>query len=235
MIASIKEIDMLKLILIMTLFVVSSCSPVPSDNTTIGKIRRFEPLAVTVEDTERMKRICLALSAKEDLLSTLVLSGEKYDFTYSEKGCLDKTISSSKMITTKIVKNEGNYIFKASDNETYFFSDVETTSKGVMSEICKNLSGLTSPVQTSSSQALWFTSFISGQDCQADENTICIHLQSGSVMEDGLSYRIHTNQWLKFKVTNGRLGFFTERKLITSLTCSGIETLEKRVGLNETL
>lgn len=212
------------------LFILTSCLGEPQKvQDTVGAVRRFEPLVVTVEDSERIEAVCRALSSKEDLLSVLVSTGTEYRFSYSQKNCSDRQLSIPKEVTTTIQKTDTGYVFRPTNGESFGFSDVETVSKGVMSQICQNLGNLMSPMQISRTGAVWFTSFTSSEHCQADEKGICIHLQRGTVIED-ISYEIHTNEWLKIKLTNDRRGFFVERKIISSGDCSQ-GTIEKRATL----
>jgi len=48
---------------------------------------------------------------------------------------------------------------------------------------------------------------------------------------DDFYYKIHTNEWLKIKITNDNRGFFKERKLISTAACSGKGFIEKRASL----
>jgi hypothetical protein len=212
------------------LFLLTSCLGEPQKvQDTVGAVRRFEPLVVTVEDSERIEAVCRALSSKEDLLSVLVSTGSEYRFNYSQKNCSDRQLSIPKEVATTIQKTDLGYVFRPTNGESFGFSDVETVSKGVLSQICQNLGNLMSPMQISRTGAVWFTSFTSGEHCQSDERGICIHLQRGTVLED-INYEIHTNEWIKIKLTNDRRGFFVDRKIISSGDCSQ-GTIEKRATL----
>lgn len=220
----------MKSIFLICLIFLFSCVSEPEKNQgTVGVVRRFEPLMVTAEDGERILAICRALSSKEDLLNVLVSAGTEYTFSYSEKNCEQAEASGSKTVTAVISKADSGYVFKTKQGEAFGFSDVETFSRGVMSELCQTTGSLMSPVQTSSTGALWYTTFTSSEHCQSDQNGICIHLQRGSVL-DGVNYKIHTNEWIKFKIANDKRGFFTERKLITSASCSK-GTIERKAVL----
>jgi hypothetical protein len=220
---------MTRLVLI-SLFLISSCiGEPPKIQDTVGAVRRFEPLVVTVEDSERIEAICRALSSKEDLLSVLVSTGTEYKFSYSQKNCSDRQSSIPKDVVTTIQKTDLGYVFRPTNGEAFGFSDVETVSKGVMSQICQNLGNLMSPMQISRTGAVWFTSFTSSEYCQSDDKGLCIHLQRGTVLDD-INYEIHTNEWIKFKIANDKRGFFVERKLISSGDCSK-GTIEKRAVL----
>lgn len=220
--------------ILLSIFILSfvSCMPeqVPEDSLSLSEVVRFEPLMVTVEDNERINAICSALLDKEDILDVIVTSGKEYLFDYGQKGCQDSSFPSMKRVTTSIQRSEINYFFRPKENDVFGFPDVETTTKGVLTQICANTQNLMNPMQTSSAGALWFTTFTSSEHCQSDAQGICIHLQRGSVVND-FYYKIHTNEWLKIKITNDNRGFFKERKLISTAACSGKGFIEKRASL----
>jgi hypothetical protein len=218
---------MSKLLLLCLVFLIACVSEPQITPDSVGEVKRFEPLMVTFEDNERIQAICRALSSKEDLLDILVSTGAEYNLTYTQKGCGEQELPTPKSVIATLKKVDVNYIFKPKNGEFFGFPDVETYSKGVMKDICQNSGSLMNPMQTSRTGAIWFTSFTSTAHCRSDANGICIHIQRGSVT-DNASYRIHTNEWIKFRVNNDRRGFFVERKLISSANCSPNNTIEKR-------
>lgn len=221
---------MSKFLLLPLLALVACVSETKQTPDSVGDIKRFEPIMVTFEDSERIQAICRALSSKEDLLSVLVTTGAEYTFSYTQKACNESELPTPKNVVTTIQRPDSNYIFKAKDNVTFGFADVETATKGVMREICQNVGSLMSPMQTSSTGAVWFTTFTPADHCQSDANGMCIHIQRGSAV-DSVNYKIHTNEWIKFKLTNDKRGFFMERKLISSANCNSGKTFEKRAVL----
>ncbi len=207
-----------------------SCVPQAEEVTSSTEaVMRYEPLSVPPEDLSRIKAICNALEVKEERLPSLISSN--YVFTYVERSCEASELSAPIELSVAINRPESNYIFRRSDGGPFAFPNVETTSSGVMSEICTNLNDLRSPMQTSSKGAIWFTTFTSTRHCISDYDSMCIHIQKGEYIND-LNYRIHTNEWIKFKIRDERVGFFTERKLISSADCGAGKSIEKRVKLN---
>lgn len=223
----------MKIILLLNLILcLVSCVPSESqdESFSLEGVIRFEPLEVTAQDSERIRLICNALLEKEDMLNIFVDSGREYVFDYGQKGCLETTFPPLKKVTTTIQRSEMNYLFRARENDVFGFPDVETTSKGVLRQICANTQNLINPLQTSSSGALWFSTFTASEHCQSDAEGICIHLQKGNVVDD-FYYRIHTNEWLKIKLTTDKRGFFSQRKLLSTLGCSENGYIERRAVL----
>lgn len=221
----------MKHILSLFLLLLVSCVGNPEEIVAPTVVmRRYEPISVTVEDSERVQSICQALLNKEDLLAMHVSNGTGFTFSYSEKGCRDQNLSTPKLIKTRIDRSDSNFYFLPVNGYAFSFTEVETTNRGVLAEICQRTSDLVNPIQTSRSGALWFTTFTSNKHCQSDATGICIHLQKGSIVDE-LNYQIHTEEWIKFKITNNNRGFFTERKLISHVGCGVGQVTEKRASL----
>jgi hypothetical protein len=217
------------LLLPLMLFIFSCHSEKGTPIESLGKVRKYEPLAVTLEDSERIRAICNALAAKEDLLSVLVSTGEEYVFNYYQKGCSEPSAPAPKNLVTTIQREVSGYIFQSKNGESFGFPEVETNTQGIFSEICQNTERLMSPILTNTG-AMWFTSFTSNEHCQSDAEGICIHFQKGSFVQD-FDYIVHTNEWIKIKTMNSRRGFFLERKLISSANCSGKNEFHKEARL----
>jgi len=189
---------------------------------------RFEPLSVAEEDLNQIKLICSALEDKEIILPDLV--GQRYNFTYFQKSCESSEYAPEQMISALITKPSQQYVFKNEDGGIFPFPDLETTVDGVMKPICAQLSDLKSPLQISSRMAMWFTTFTSEKHCKSDKDAVCIQIQKGEYLSD-LNYKIHTSEWIKFKVRSNLLGFFIERKLNSRLGCTPGRIFEKKVLL----
>jgi hypothetical protein len=214
--------------LLLPLLILVACSseaPVKPDST--GTIINFEPITNT-EDNERVKAVCQALSNKQNVLSVLSSSGQQYVFNYAQKRCNDSTLPAAKDVATRIVRSDSNYIFKPVNNENFGFSDVETDTLGVMAAICKE--SVASPIRQGSTGAIWWTTFVDAKQCQPGIGTLCVYLQRGS-SADGWKFKIHTNEWIKFRVDGEKEGFFLERKLVSSAGCDKGKTLEMRAVL----
>ena len=221
----------MKLFSIICLFGLVSCAQEQQKAIgTVNEVRNFEPITVSYEDSAKIQAICGALSSKAEVLDILVNNGTEYTFDYSQKGCDDKEPSEIKQVVATIQPSAENFIFKTKNGEAFGFSDVETSEKGIMAEICQNNGHLMNPIQTSRSGAIWFTSFPSARDCQSDAYTACMYIQRGTVIE-GTQYQIHTNEWVKFKVNGDKRGFFIERKMISSAGCGAGKTLSRQAVL----
>lgn len=205
--------------LFVALFIVAGCVSEENTITTNGKeVRNYEPEPMNDTIIARVKAMCNALSYKQDRLSVLVST--EYTFGYSQKGCSSKSSSAPlKDVRVTIAKSGSDYSFKALNGETFGFTDVETNTTGMMKEVCENVdNGLTSPMQTSSTGALWLNIYTTKEDCVSDADAFCIQVSRGSVI-DGSRYAIHTNEWMKVKISGSNRGFFTERKVASTANC----------------
>lgn len=209
-------------------FLFVSCKAKVNKNEEVTEYKRFEPLMVSAPDFSRIKAICDALSAKESVLSVLV--GNDYSFNYSYKGCSEEELSQSSEVPVYLERSGQDFVFKKHSGALFGFSNVETLSKGSMVDICSNLADLKSPLQTSINGAIWFTTFTGPKNCVSDVNHICIQIQKGSHARD-MSYKIHTTEWIKFKIRDERIGFFTERLLVSEADCGPGKKIQRKTIL----
>lgn len=194
---------------------------------SVGDNTQFIQAPLASDDVARLKAICNAVSMKEDQLSVLISS--QYTFSYAEKKCGESSIGAAQDVKVSIERPYGNYVFMKESGDNFAFPDVETTSMGVLASICK-MSSFVSPITTSSTGALWFTTKSNIKHCSPGSTQYCLHIQKGSLVGNN-TYKIHTNEWIKFKLDNPRRGFFVERKLISSASCDSKKTIERRAVL----
>ena len=222
---------MTKFLFLPLLFLLSCISEPAKTPVTVGDTKTFQPIT-NLEDNERVKFICKALGNKENVLSVLSNSGSEYTYSFAQKGCNDTAMPAAKDVVVKIGRSDNGYIFKPKNGEAFGFSDIETANAGVMADICKFGGTLESPITSGSTGAVWWTTYAASEHCQAGFGTLCIYLQRGSLVS-GDQYRIHTEEWIKFKLYDNNEGFFTERKLVSSAGCKNVKggKLEMRATL----
>lgn len=208
---------MTKFLFLPLLFLLSCVGEPAKTPDSTGDTVTFEPVT-NLEDNERVKAVCKALANKENVLNVLASSGSEYTYSFSQKNCSDPALPEAKNVVVRIGRSDNNYIFKSKNGEAFGFTDIETASAGVMADICKFGGTLESPIATGSTGALWWTTFTASEHCQPGFGTICVHLQRAT-QASGDQYRIHTNEWIKFKLYDQNEGFFVERKLISSAGC----------------
>ena len=220
---------MMKLWILMSLLTLAACEgdSVPKSDSVNGVLEYIET-PMEASDAARLRSICDALSAKEDQLSVLISS--EYTFDYSFKGCSDSALGTPKTIATTIQRPYGNYVFERTDGDGFAFPDVETSTKGVLARFCNQGANIVSPIRSSDTGAMWVTTVTDAGRCSAGSGAFCVRIQSGSMTSPGY-YQIHTNEWMKIKLTQPRRGFFIERTLVSSASCSSGKTVEKKVVL----
>jgi hypothetical protein len=218
----------MKLAILSSLLILISCVSEKDQKQPqlIGKVERLDPKPIP-DEYRRIEAICSALKEKEQVLSDLISS--QYTFNYSQKNCSDSALSPSEDITVSIQRPYNEYKFEKLTGGSFAFN-VETFDKGSMTDICANLADLKSPMQTSSSTGIWFTTFTRPEHCASDYYHTCIEIRKGRHVS-GDDYKIYTTEWIKFKIRDGRKGFFTERKLVSSADCSSGREMERRATL----
>lgn len=213
---------MTKFLFLPLLFLLSCISEPTKVTDTTRETVPFQPIT-NLEDNERVKAVCKALANKENVLSTLSNSGSEYTYSFAQKGCNEPALPAAKDVVVKISRTDSGYMFKPKNGEAFGFPDIETASEGVMADICKFGGTLESPIRSGTTGAIWWTTFSASEHCSPGFGTLCIYLQRGNSV-DGNNYKIHTNEWIKFKLYDNNEGFFTERKLVSSAGCKSAKS-----------
>jgi hypothetical protein len=189
---------------------------------SVGESRSTDPIVV---DPAVVSRICQALSQKvpNSLVNTQAA------FTISRKGCDDKKLSVPFDITTTIQNSLNGYTFVQSSGIVPFFGEIETTDKGTMSPVCTQLATgtLTSPVANNNEFIFFNTSSVNPEECSPRSgNEVCILIEKASGSGTNTA-TVHTKEWIRFNLdtTQGKAGFFTLKKQITSTSCAEGKTL----------
>lgn len=208
-------------------FLAVSCGkyiPGSMTDTSIGEVRTLSvsPAAVTPETRTNVVAICNALLQKEAILSTAV--NTTHTFTANQTDCQGSAISSGTQNVT-IQRGSGGYVFRKVEGGDFMFPEIETTSSGVLSEICSNISNLRNPIIGRSEAVYFATSGINPSDCSPLFGELCIQVETAFVQ--GSTATIHTKDWLRIRTNpaQARLGFFSQRKRVTRSYCGQNEVL----------
>jgi hypothetical protein len=200
----------------------TSCGKVEvTGGTGVGEIKNVSPLVVGQSELSIISSICQAIAQKTAALPSYI--NAPATFSYSRKSCSDKTFGTASDVNATIQSTASGFKFVLSGGVDFYFSDLETTDHGSMSQICQQLSTqgtLTSPINYGSEYIFFTTSGISGADCSPLSLENCIYIEKGSADGSGQA-KIHTKEWSRYRVQSytGRVGFFTSKKQLTSLSC----------------
>lgn len=209
-------------LLIMTVLL-ASCGKYESDVTRnlIGESRSGDTLAVTTTDRNNISSICTALAQKASTLASAV--GSTHLFATQQSDCDGVTLIDADL--NVVVQTSGaGYIFKkSSDGLDYIFPEVETNTTGLLANVCADTNSFVNPrIDPGTNSATWITTVgISSNDCTPTSEELCVQVETGSLNNDQ-TYTIHTKDWMRVRLTstNGKLGFFTQRKKLTQATCA---------------
>lgn len=209
-------------LLIMTVLV-ASCGQYESDVTRnlIGESRSADALVVTTTDRNNISSICTALGQKASTLASAV--GSTYLFATQQSDCDGITVVNADL--NVIIQTGGTgYIFKkSSDGLDYIFPELETNTTGLLTNVCADPTSFVNPqIDPGTNSATWITTVgISSNDCTPASEELCVQVETGSLNADQ-TYTIHTKDWMRVRLTstNGKLGFFTQRKKLTQATCA---------------
>lgn len=203
---------------IVALLVVGACGKVDvTGMTQLGTAKPIKPDKLSTTEIARIQLICDALRAKDPALVNLV--NLDYTFAGSTKGCTDSAFAQLPDTTVRLVDTGGYKFLEGST--PYYFSDFETSSSGVLSQICNSLSLGVSPIVPNSSEFIFF-SINDSSDCMSGGLEQCIVIERGNRSSDSEAI-IHTREWIKVKLqsnTTNNVGFWTYKKRVTQASCA---------------
>ena len=207
---------------LMLLAILSCGKYTVSGDSSLSTFKSMAPVIVAPgsRDFNDIQAICEAIQAKTTTIEALVSTA--FSFTGTAKNCTDSSFSELPDSIVILTKELGSYKF-SEGNSLFYFSDVETSTEGILSQICAKLPNLASPISVDSNNLLYFsTTDISTSDCLAGNNEICIKIEKAikSPTSKGDMGRIHTREWMSVKVVQPRRGFFTYRKRISEASCT---------------
>jgi hypothetical protein len=203
----------MKLFWIISLIVLAACGKVETDTTTnLGNQKLTAPEKLGTSEIARIQTICEALKQKEIGLSTIVSTD--YLFGGTAKACTDAGFSTLPDATVRLVDQLG---YKFYDGiSPYYFSDVETENTGILSQICSSLSLGTSPIMIGADYV--FFDVKDSTDCVSGSNQQCVVIEKATKSSE-TEAKVHTREWIKVKLDQPNLGFWTYKKRISQASC----------------
>lgn len=213
------------LLLVSSLVFIASCTEegTQTPKSNLGSIREFIQVPVNGDE---FANLCAKLEQKEDRLPSLSTAQAEYHFSYAQKNCSEAQLGAASEVSVTIDQLGGNYFFRPVGNATFGFKEIETSSEGIMKEICANVRALTNPLMTGSNSAIWFRK-VNEENCRSDKNNICVKFEKGTI--DGYNrYSIHTEELIQFGLTGNNTGFFVKRFMNTVGNCNKGSSIQRQ-------
>lgn len=205
----------MKLVVLMSLFVFASCGKVEvAGSALIGSKKAIVPEQLNNTSVTRIRSICDALAAKESALNNN--PNADYVFSGSTKGCNDNGFAPLPNTTVRLVDQK--FLEGALP---YYFSDVETPSSGVLSQICNSLSLGVSPIATSPNEFIYFT-VNDTAECQSGGTNQCILIERATRTSETQA-KVHTQEWIRVNTVSpniNNVGFWTFKKRLSQASCA---------------
>lgn len=203
----------MKLFLMISLIALAACGKVETDTTSnLGTSKLTSPEKLKASEIASIQTICEALKQKETGLSTL--GSTDYLFSGTAKACTDSGFSPIADATVRMVDQFGLKFYDGI--APYYFSDVETENTGILSQICSSLSLGFSPIIIGSDYV--YFDVADNTDCASGGNQQCIRIEKATKSSD-TEAKIHTREWIKVKLDQPNLGFWTYKKRISQASC----------------
>lgn len=219
----------MKLLLLTVAILTTACGKYEISGAGSNTVNELRPLSnasqLTDLDRTNLLAVCSALNTKTNVLNQGT-SGSTFTFFSTERDCSKNVVSAGNVDVTIVSQGSNAFGFKRkSDGQDFLFPNVETTSSGLFSDICSNVNNIVSPVVDGSSVTFVTTTGISSSDCAQVGNEVCVKIEKGTVQ--GTSAVIISKDWIRVRVggTQGKIGFFTQRKKVTQSYCAQNEAL----------
>lgn len=223
----------MKFLMILFAFFTLACGKMVVDKSgnSLGTSRALSMKSpLTSFDQNNLTSVCNALTQKVAILPSVVNS--VLEFSTNQKDCLGNATPEAS-VQVGIHSNGSGYIFKRkSNNQDFIFPDVETPSSGALADVCSSLNSFQNPLISGSHASYFTTSGILASNCRPVEGEICVQIERAS--QEGNSFVVHTQEWLRIRVSstrNEKIGFFTERRKITRGFCGLDQKLEFQATL----
>lgn len=208
--------------MLLSILAFASCGKVnlPVD-TQLATMNSLTPQLMAVGSSEhsKIKEICDAVATKTLTINSLV--NTDYVFSGTAKQCAETSFFNIADTAVKLVNQSGGFKFAEGAN-LFFFSEVETSDQGVLSEICENLNNLVSPIAQGTTNLLYFSAVnINSSDCLTTPTERCIKIERATKVNTstGLQGRVHTREWIRTRLEQPKIGFYNYRKVISEAGC----------------
>jgi len=211
----------MKFVLPVFILLVISCGKTEvDDDQRLNTTNSLEAVKLSSSELKNLREICGAIATKTTTIGALV--NTSWVFSGTEKSCTDTVFKETPDSTVSLLSLNGSYSF-GTPASLFYFSDVETSNEGVLGRICSRISTeLTSPLDPAAVDLLYFTTEkLSASDCPNATEERCIKIERATTVntEKGTKGKVHSREWIRIRVNEPRLGFFTYKKRISIAGC----------------
>ncbi len=208
-----------------------SCGKIkqPKKNSGLGGLFEGTAQPLSPSDVEKLKMICDAVAFKTARLSN---DYRDFNFLYSSKPCSENNLSEPTPILAHIQNRGAGLAFYADSGASFPFSEIETSSSGIVSKIC-NSGGMDRVALDAGGLSMAFFNTADSSQCSSSSTTRCLLVKTGSLVAGTINYQHHTSDWIKFNVngSDAYAGYFESRFVSSQVGCSGGKTVERNVTL----
>lgn len=200
-----------------------------TSSSGIGTVKQLQTASISTGDHLVFDSICQALVQKGQKLSLSQPSGMTFDVV--QKDCDGNNVVFDSQVVR--VENSSGYRFvNQTTNAAFVFPEVETSTSGIMKEICGGASSL--PIISGSEAKTVSASGLSSADCPTASGERCLVVEYGTKVEGTTnSYKIYKKEFVRFNTvtTSGKYGYFTYRKSFSGSVCDQNKSVESQVTL----
>lgn len=195
---------MIKILLPLALLFTFGCGKMEVGNESagqVGGVRTFSSAAASPERLSQIQSVCTKLQQKDTSYVYYVngFSRFRYDTTY--KSCDGETTTATVAPT---LSNSGGLLQFVLPPGQSLATSIETATSGRISQLCRAISALGYPHETSATSAIWYDVF-TGSNCpSSDPDVLCVKLETGTKQANTNSYVITSTDKFFLDFTPGQ-------------------------------
>ncbi len=167
------------------LIALSGCGKNPVADVDGIQSRTFNTVVAAADTTLKsdLFSLCSILNDKDLFFRTNYLNGTtKFNFTTKQRLCTSAETSSA--VSAVLTFNGTSLGFQKLSGENFILTP-ETRQSGIVSDLCRDVNGLTQPLLVSSQKALRYD-LKSGSVCSDNPNHRCVTIETAEKQYDGM-------------------------------------------------
>lgn len=220
----------MKILSVVLLLGIIACGRSPVGSGSLGRKFSTSQQAISANEATALQTICGALAQKQSALQQG--TGLALTYNVAQRDCGTGSQSRTSTVTVNVESTGTSFPLRRADNNSLFiYPDAETPISGVMRSVCSALTDRLIPVKVDDSN---FVTFNTGSfpECTPGVGEACIQIIQGTASGTD-SFTENKQEWIRFRTSGARLGFFSFRRTISNSFCAAGETMETLATLQQ--
>jgi hypothetical protein len=206
--------------IVLFVLIISACGKVQDEVQDVGAIRNAIESEITVQEQEKMDKICDAIASKDtNYKNSYVNNAARFNFTVSYKPC--SGASTTDAVVARLVESGGVLSYSVVSGSN-FQSYPETPNSGLIKQLCSALDqGKLKKPFVSGSSAIWFKFSNGDTGCRNANDTTCLEMEIGYKQTNTTVYKVVSKDIFAISLLQDvRLGQINTHQRIDNAFCS---------------